>query len=98
MSKSILESKIQAQLTTIVFRWSRLGLGTIWEALGLAGPDAADCPYNGAQTFREYEALSGCDTGFVPLELVAGPGSRCNHWAEFCFGSELMTPFASTSC
>lgn len=67
------------------------GIGTLWELLQITGSDDADCPYStDSRAFEEYELISGCDT--LPIELERGPGSRCGHWAEFCFGTELMTP------
>eukprot|EP00977_Amphora_coffeiformis_P025486 scaffold20186_cov239-Amphora_coffeaeformis.AAC.1 len=71
-----------------------LGVGTLWELLGLAGTDAQNCPYSGANANAAYQQASGCTTA-VPLELDGGGGTRCGHFDEVCFGNEIMTGFLS---
>ncbi|CAB9521194.1 zinc metalloendopeptidase [Seminavis robusta] len=71
------------------------GLGTLWTQKGLASSSSPPCTYSGAKANQEYQTLSGC-TGAIPLESSTGSsGSDCGHWAEACFGSELMTPFTN---
>lgn len=72
-------------------------MGTLWELAGVAGSDEDNCPYNGTRAVAEFEDISGCDAGVVPVELEGGVGSRCASWAESCFGDELMTPQSSST-
>lgn len=52
---------------------------------------SATCPYRyDSKASEEYRALSGCDAA-VPIETDGGAGTKCLHWDEDCFQSELMT-------
>ncbi len=74
-----------------------LGLGTHWQALGLAANVlggslcGTDPQYIGVNALREYHALGG--TGNIKLENLYGPGTCEGHWKEGIFGTELMTGF-----
>jgi Leishmanolysin len=70
-----------------------LGIGTLWEYVGVAGPDSANCPYTGAHANAEYQAISGC--AVVPTENhgTPGDGTFCGHWDEQCLDNELMTGY-----
>lgn len=85
-----------------------VGIGSIWEALGLVLDDGAvapDCdtpaladPYfTGALALAAFNAAGGMGyTGNkVPVEDLGGPGTRCGHWRESVFQTELMTGFIS---
>lgn len=67
-----------------------IGIGTIWDNVNLS-----DCPesfgFTGAAAKAEYQALGG--SGNVPIENNYGPGTRCGHWDEEVFFTELMTGF-----
>lgn len=53
--------------------------------------DTDSCPYKyDSRASEEYRALSGCD-GPVPVEADGAKGTKCLHWDEDCFQSELMT-------
>ncbi len=53
--------------------------------------DSDSCPYKyDSRASEEYRALSGCD-GAVPIETDGAEGTKCLHWDEDCFQSELMT-------
>lgn len=56
-------------------------------SLGVQGME--NCPYTGPIATAEFKALSGCNE--IPIEQTGGDGTRCKHWSESCFGSELMT-------
>jgi hypothetical protein len=73
-----------------------LGLGTIWEDLGLlSGKGTSNPRFLGPQATAEYNALFGLSAASVPVEGQAGLGSRDSHWRESVFTHELMTPFLS---
>ena len=71
------------------------GIGTLWESLGVTGPDSDNCPYRGQKAIAEFQAISGCSE--VPTENNFGPGTFCGHWDEECMGTELMTGFLNTT-
>lgn len=53
--------------------------------------NSATCPYRyDSKASAEYRALSGCDAS-VPIETDGAEGTKCVHWDEDCFQSELMT-------
>lgn len=53
--------------------------------------DSDTCPYRyDSKASEEYRALSGCDAA-VPVETDGAEGTKCLHWDEDCFQSELMT-------
>jgi len=74
-----------------------LGIGVLWEQgpFDLLEYDARDCHdadrigYVGAAALEAWRALGG--EGDVPVENEGGPGTKCSHWEEDVFGSELMT-------
>jgi hypothetical protein len=74
-----------------------LGVGTLWTAPfsspPLADSDTPPCAYaDGTLASAVYQDISGCNEP-IPIENDTGsPGSDCSHWAENCFGDELMTP------
>jgi hypothetical protein len=72
-----------------------LGVGTIWQALGLlAGAGTANPRFLGSQATAAYNALFRTAAASVPVEGTPSPaGSRDGHWRESVFGAELMTPF-----
>jgi subtilisin-like proprotein convertase family protein len=72
-----------------------LGLGTLWESLGLLqGAGTANPVFTGANAMREYAALIGVNVPTpVPVANTGGPGTRDGHWRESVFGNELMTGF-----
>jgi hypothetical protein len=85
-----------------------LGVGSLWEALGLLLDDGAvapDCdtptltdPYfTGALALTAFNSAGGMGyaDNKVPVELLGGPGTRCSHWRESVFETELMTGFIS---
>lgn len=70
-----------------------LGLGTLWDRLGLK---SGNFNYIGENALEEYRVLSGNPSAtFIPLENTGGPGTAGGHWSEAVFSSELMTGFAS---
>ncbi|KAA8495324.1 hypothetical protein FVE85_1479 [Porphyridium purpureum] len=84
-----------------------LGIGTLWQPN--FGPDyrkRVDCVsgVRGNYLFpaakREWVALGGRDfVGAPPVEFNQGSvsGTRCAHWDEATFGSELMTGFSNAN-
>ncbi|WP_272975901.1 Ig-like domain-containing protein [Deinococcus geothermalis] len=75
-----------------------LGIGTLWDRSlsANASPceNATQVQYLGASGLREYRNLGGLAAG-VPVENQYGEGTKCAHWKESVFQSELMTGFAS---
>lgn len=62
----------------------------MWEANRLV-ESTDNCPYRyDSRASQEYRDLSGCDAS-IPIETDGGAGTRCLHWDEDCFQSELMT-------
>jgi hypothetical protein len=68
-----------------------LGIGTIWDGLGLLN----GLTYTGPDALAEYRTLTGnpSETA-VPVEDVGGAGSIGSHWRESTFATELMTSIA----
>ncbi|WP_419859617.1 leishmanolysin-related zinc metalloendopeptidase [Candidatus Palauibacter sp.] len=75
-----------------------LGLGTIWEALGLIENPASeetspDTHFVGPLAIAAFDDAGG--TGYagakVPVENTGGLGTKNGHWREAVFGDELMT-------
>jgi hypothetical protein len=75
-----------------------LGLGTIWDRLGLLQGAGGDDPtFTGAAAMREYAALRGAAEPLpVPVANTGGAGTRDAHWRETVFGNELMTGLLDT--
>ncbi|GEM49597.1 leishmanolysin-related zinc metalloendopeptidase [Deinococcus cellulosilyticus] len=75
-----------------------LGIGTLWDYLGFLTYNAADCQtstsivFNKANAIAQYNALGGA--GSVPVEDTGGAGTKCGHWRESIFDTELMTGWA----
>jgi hypothetical protein len=72
-----------------------LGIGTIWQQLGLLRRAGTANPvFVGLQAMHEFATLVGSPTPLpVPVGNRGGPGTRDGHWRERVFGSELMTGF-----
>ena len=75
-----------------------LGIGTIWERLGLLLNSGTTNPiFTGSKAMQEFAALSGANAPMaVPVANTGGPGTRDGHWRESVFGNELMTGFFNT--
>jgi hypothetical protein len=81
-----------------------LGIGTIWEALGLlqnpgtVGGTLRDVSYSGTNGIAGFNAIGGATyTGGakVPVENTGGEGTMNGHWRESLLSNELMTGFIS---
>ncbi len=76
-----------------------LGLGTLWDQLGLVvgldedDPLFGDPQYIGPNAVAEYSQLTGQTETGVPVANTGGPGTFGGHWRESVFGNELMTGF-----
>jgi hypothetical protein len=72
-----------------------LGIGTIWQQLGLLANAGQINPiFIGMNAMREFATLIGGRTPTpVPVENTGGAGTRDGHWRERIFGLELMTGF-----
>ncbi|MDR9395555.1 MAG: pre-peptidase C-terminal domain-containing protein, partial [Roseovarius sp.] len=66
-----------------------LGIGTLWEFLGLSG----NFRYTGASALNEYRTLADPSATSVPVEDDGGRGTAGGHWEESIFTNELMTGF-----
>ncbi len=65
-----------------------LGLGTIWDNLGLIqGSGGSNPVFIGSTAQAEYGKLLGTGPTPVPIQINGG-----GHWRESVFDSELMTP------
>jgi hypothetical protein len=72
-----------------------LGIGTIWQNLGLiSGAGTSNPIFTGANATAAYNALAGTNAAGVPVEATGGPGTALGHWRETTFGGELMTGWA----
>jgi hypothetical protein len=90
----------EALLSVIVHEMGHvLGLGTLWNEKGLLfGCNVENPPANplflGEAAMAEFGDLLGRDEPTpVPVANTGGVGTRCGHWRESVFGSELMTGF-----
>ncbi len=73
-----------------------LGIGTIWEALGLLTGVGTDDPrFIGAGATAEYNDIFGVEESSIPVEADGGPGTAFGHWDDELFFNELMTGFLS---
>ncbi len=74
-----------------------IGLGTLWEQLGLLRGAGTNNPtFTGAAAQEVYGELAGDARPLpVPVANTGGLGTREGHWREAVFGNELMTGFLS---
>lgn len=71
-----------------------LGIGTIWNDLGLlTGAGSEDPRFTGAGATLEYQSIFSVTETSVPVENTGGPGTADGHWRESIFDNELMTGF-----
>lgn len=75
-----------------------LGIGTIWEDLGLlrdpaSESEAPDTHFSGPLAIVAFDEAGGTDYegAKVPVENTAGPGIWDGHWRETVLNAELMT-------
>jgi len=87
VSKGILQDVIEHEMGHV------LGIGTLWQGLGLK----SGFNYTGANAIREYSTLLGSSATSVPLQTTGGPGTAGSHWSEAVFVTELMTGYAENS-
>jgi hypothetical protein len=83
-------------LNTIIHEMGHvLGIGTLWENLGLLqGAGTFNPVFVGENAAREFGALIGNDGPLpVPVENRGGPGTADGHFRELLFANELMTGF-----
>ena len=78
-----------------------LGLGTIWNALGLLVNPAptgggGDPRFVGASATAEYQTIFGVAESSVPAANTGGGGTLNAHWRESTFDNELMTGFLNS--
>lgn len=86
-----------------------LGIGTLWDFYGFldytTNPTGQQCnqatnftvkpTFNGAGAIAEFATLGG--SGQPPAEDEFGQGTKCGHWDEGFFDTELMTGFAEAT-
>jgi hypothetical protein len=70
-----------------------LGIGTIWENLGLVRTTATGMDYVGTHAVAAYNQLFGTTGTVVPVETDGGSGTAGGHWDEASFDNELMTGY-----
>ncbi len=70
-----------------------LGIGTIWDSLGLVQDVGTEIHFTGARAVAEYNAIFGTSGNFVPVETDGGAGTAGGHWDEETFDNELMTGY-----
>lgn len=80
--------------TTILHEMGHvLGIGTLWERMGLVvGLGGSDPRFVGANGTAYYNQIFGVNENSVPVANVGGPGSYGGHWRESVFDNELMSP------
>jgi hypothetical protein len=72
-----------------------LGIGTIWQNLGLlSGAGTTNPIFVGANARAQYNQIFGTTASGVPVEATGGSGTRDSHWRESIMTSELMTGWA----
>lgn len=72
-----------------------LGIGTIWEDLGLlSGAGTSNPIFTGAQATAAYNQIFGTSVRGVPVENTGGSGTADSHWRETILSTELMTGWA----
>jgi hypothetical protein len=73
-----------------------LGIGTIWEDLGLLqGAGTSNPIFVGTQATAAYNAIFNRTATGVPVENTGGGGTRDSHWRESILRTELMTGYVS---
>lgn len=76
-----------------------LGIGSLWsknvQMNATTCTSATQVKYTGAGGLREYQNLGG-QVAWVPVEDQYSTGTKCGHWKESVFKTELMTGFASS--
>ena len=72
-----------------------LGIGTLWDNLGLIIDAGNNNPeFIGANAMREYATLKGLSNPTsVPVANTGGQGTAGGHWRETVFDTELMTGY-----
>ncbi|QDU07870.1 choice-of-anchor Q domain-containing protein [Gimesia aquarii] len=74
-----------------------LGIGTIWERLGLViDLDTQDPRFVGTEAITQYNALLGRNVVDIPVANTGGPGTFGSHWRESDLTNELMTGFLNS--
>ena len=68
-----------------------LGVGPLWDDLGLLGGTTASPVFLGAHATAKFRTFGA--KGPLPVEGDYGPGTAFAHWDEETFGTELMTGF-----
>ena len=69
-----------------------LGIGTIWEDLGLlSGAGGSNPIFVGANATAQYNQIYGTSARGVPVENTGGSGTADAHWRESILTNELMT-------
>lgn len=75
-----------------------LGIGTIWDSLGLLAGDGTQNPrFTGPQATTAYNQIFGTNVTGVPVEQDGGPGTAYGHWDEEILQTELMTGYAEAA-
>jgi hypothetical protein len=79
-----------------------IGLGTLWDNMGLLVTDVnclIDPYFTGAQANIAFDDVGGdtyTDGNTVPVANTGGGGTRCGHWRESVFDNELMTGYLNS--
>lgn len=72
-----------------------LGIGTIWEDLGLlSGAGTSNPVFVGTNATAQYNQVFGTSARGVPVENTGGSGTADSHWRESILTNELMTGWA----
>lgn len=71
-----------------------LGIGTLWERLGLLfGAGTSNPIFVGQNAKAEYNQIFNTNASGVPVENGGGQGTRDSHWRESILKNELMTGY-----
>ena len=74
-----------------------LGIGSIWEALGLSiDLGTADPRFVGPEAIIQYNSLLGRSVVDIPIANTGGPGTFGGHWRESDLDNELMTGYLNS--
>jgi hypothetical protein len=74
-----------------------LGVGTLWQDLGLLSGAGSNPIFTGASATAAYNQIFGTSARGVPVENSGGSGTALGHWRESILTNELMTGWVNGS-
>ncbi len=74
-----------------------LGIGTLWERMGLTQNAKNEIRYVGQNAVTQFNTIFQTSGKFAPVETDGGPGTAGGHWDEAVFGNELMSGYLNAA-